>query len=261
MSPYDDFDKDWVPADYLNEYYKTQEVAPDEDAIYRFVFETLKRSGRTYERAIEFGCGPTIHHSLPLVSWCQQLHLADYLPSNLAEVARWLRADPDAHNWDVYVHGVLEREWESIEGPVSSEAIEIRKQLLRDRVTALKQGDIRRSAPLEDNAQYDLVTSFYCADSITASKEAWRQYIRNLSSLLAPGGLLILSALHQAKHYSAGRNRFPSANISASDMEEVLSEEKFIPHSVKVRVEYFSGWEEEGFDGVCMASACAANIG
>lgn len=47
-------------------------------------------TGRTYDSAIDIGCGPTVHHAFPLAPFIREIHLADYLPANLAEVRLWL---------------------------------------------------------------------------------------------------------------------------------------------------------------------------
>src|SRR3712207_308357 len=87
---------EWDPKEYLDEYYA--EVMPDERFATEWLVESLRRLP-PLPAALEFGCGPTVHHVFPLVPKVGEVHLAESLPANRAEVRRWLEADPAAHDW------------------------------------------------------------------------------------------------------------------------------------------------------------------
>jgi len=97
----------WDPRAYLRQYYTLETLSEDERANAAFLVRWLRQSGRRFRRALEFGCGPTIHHAAFLVPFVEELHLADYLPANLAEVRKWLDAAADAHDWDAQLSGIL----------------------------------------------------------------------------------------------------------------------------------------------------------
>lgn len=120
----------WDPQEYLKQYYSQDFIPDDEEAIQQRLVAFLKRSDRTFTRAIDVGCGPTVHLHTALAPYVGELHLADYLPDNLCAVERWLRDTPDAHNWDLKIKHVLELENDY---PVSQSAIEVRKQLMRQK--------------------------------------------------------------------------------------------------------------------------------
>jgi len=147
-------------------------MSDDERANFEFAITEFRRSGRRFGVAIEVGCGPTLHHAFALVPHVEELHLSDYLPQNLQEVHRYLSAEPGAHNWDVYISGIL-----TVEGEVAPSAVAERKRLLRYRVRTLKVVDIRRPQPLADHTTYDLVASYYCAECVATTREEWRQYL------------------------------------------------------------------------------------
>jgi nicotinamide N-methyltransferase len=252
----------WSPRDYLNYYYSGPELDEDEVELLKYCGSLLKKKARRYAMSLEVGCGPTLSHSVPLVPFVDEIHCSDYLEGNLAEIRKWLDREPDAFRWDVFFEKALE--YEGI--PADPAAIAKRQQELRAKLTTTLHVDLARELPLGQPTEYPLVTSFFCADSITDSKEQWRQFMNNLFTLVAPGGLLIVAALRKASHYeiqrkaaNSPRQQFPSANVDENDLLEALQHGGFNPTTIDLQVVRFLGdcykEREPGFEGVVLASA------
>ena len=158
------YDQRWNAQAYLRQYYSQDFIPDDEEAIQQRLVAYLQRSGKTFARAIDVGCGPTVHLHTALAPYVNELHLADYLPENLRAVEQWLRDEPEAHNWDGNIEYVLALETQA---QVTPDAIAARKRLMRQKVTALKHCDVRQPHPLGEPADYDLVLSAYCVDAAT----------------------------------------------------------------------------------------------
>ena len=93
---------------------------------------------------LEIGCGPTVHHVLPLAPFVSEIHMADYLPDNLEQVRRWRDGVPDAHRWNHYTALTL-----SLEGRETTNAeIERRETDTRRKITSLLHCDLKRDQPL-----------------------------------------------------------------------------------------------------------------
>ncbi len=245
-----DFEK-WNPKDYLKQYYETKEIAEDEIHILKFCVDFFKSGAYHFSESIEIGSGPTIHHAIPLVPYVDNIYLSDYLDSNLSEIKKWINRDTKHHDWSPYLKGVLK-----IEGKEATNLeVEERTDLLRQRIKGLLHCDIFLSHPLDMNKKFPLVTSFYCADSATHSKEAWILAMQNILNLVAPKGWFIMSALEKAKNYKVGDLEFPSAQISGLDVEKVLKNSGFKPDSIVIKVIPISAWKNEGFDGIIIARA------
>lgn len=242
----------WCPDDYLKQYYTTATIPSDELAIYHLVIQYLQAEQPHFVKALDFGCGPTVHHLIPFVPYVEEFHLADYLPANLLALQQWLYGEPGAHNWDMYIKGVLQLE--GIAQPSPAE-LEMRKAQMRGKASRVKQGNLFWKHPLKDGATYPLVLSFYCADSATHSKNRWRIFMRHLFNLIAPRGTLMLSALHNAAQYKVGTGSFPSAQVNENDMYAILSEGHFCKKTLDIRIIDTPGWEEEGFDSIILVKA------
>jgi hypothetical protein len=241
----------WQPKEYLRQYYETPFVADDEQANFEFIMRHLRQSGKTFTRAIEVGCGPTLHHACSFVPYVEELHLADYLPDNLREIEKWLNQATDAHNWEIYLRGILELESDS----VSAADLQLRQQQLRDKITQLKQIDLRHSPSPENEAAYDLVFSYYCAEAITPSKTEWQTLMRHLCGLLAPGGTLYLTAMRHCKSYDVMDKCFPTACIDEFNLADVLKDNGFAPAKTDIQVVQIQEWAEQGFDSICLVRA------
>ncbi|MEV4538259.1 guanitoxin biosynthesis pre-guanitoxin forming N-methyltransferase GntF [Asanoa sp. NPDC049518] len=208
------FERDWVPRRYLADYYRT--VEPDELATIAFLVEALRSADRD-EPILYFGVGPTLHHVFAAAEVASEIHLGDFLHSNLAELQRWIDRAPDAHDWRPFVRYTLR--CEGVSEPTEDE-VTLREDLTRKKITDLIQVDARVHRPTD--RRYATVISPYCADSATDNLETWRELMRNITGLVSPGGLFITAALHRCTAYTVGDRRFPSANVSEADLRASL---------------------------------------
>jgi NNMT/PNMT/TEMT family len=208
------FDADWVPAEYLEDYYTV--VEPDELETIAFFTDAI-RDTRPHAPILFFGTGPTLHHVFLSADRASEIHLADYLPQNLAAIESWLRRDADAHDWRPFVRYTLECEGH---GAPTDAQITRREEQTRTKVTQLLRADAGDREPLEE--RYSTVVSAYCADSATADRATWESYMRHIAGLVEPGGVFITSALRRSRSYLVGGKRFPSAHVDEHDLRAVL---------------------------------------
>ena len=174
---YASFDKDWIPGQYLDDYYRT--VEPDERRTIAFFVDAI-REAPPDEPILVFGVGPTLHHVFLAAGKASEIHLGDYLPANLREIQRWLERDPGAHDWRPFVRYTLE--CEGAAAPSAAQVTE-REELTRARITRLVAVDLRRDEPLGKGgeATYGTVISAYSADSATADHAIWQAYMRRVA--------------------------------------------------------------------------------
>lgn len=146
------YERLWDPREYLRQYYAIPHVSEDERAHIAFARRQFARAGRRFARAVEVGCGPTLHHALLLAAHVDALWLADYLPANLEECRRSLAGEPGAHDWGVSVSGM------------QPAAVADPWQVLRERVAGLLPVDVLAARPLGADDSFDLVASYYCIE-------------------------------------------------------------------------------------------------
>jgi hypothetical protein len=240
---YASFDTEWAPREYLADYYS--EVEPDERETIAFFVDAM-RDVPPGDPILFFGVGPTLHHVFLAAGRASEIHLADYLPENLAEIQRWLDHEPDAHDWSAFVRYTLERE--GLAAPTDRE-IRQREELTRAKIARLLEVDAGHSPPLP--GRYATVVSAYCADSATGDRATWETYMRNIAGLVRPGGTFVTAALRRADHYLVGGKPFPSANVDEHDVADVLAGD----FAATVEVRELAQQQPHGYEGIVLARA------
>ncbi len=237
------FDADWVPGEYLEDYYAV--VEPDEIETIAFFADAIRET-RPQAPILFFGTGPTLHHVFLSADRASEIHLADYLPQNLAEIDRWLRRDAGAHDWRPFVRYTLQ--CEGLDAPTEAQLAE-REELTRAKVTRLLQADAGDREPLGE--RYDTVVSAYCADSATADRATWESYMRHIAGLVEPGGVFITAALRRSRSYLVGGKQFPSAHVDEHDLRAVLEPE----FDCAIEVREVPEHARLGYAGIVLATA------
>jgi hypothetical protein len=247
QSGYSSFELEWVPKAYLANYYGA--VDADERHTIAFFAEAAQRMPSD-EPVLVFGAGPTLHHVFLLAKRASEIHLGDYLRSNLDEIARWIRCESGAHDWQAFVRYTLQ--CEGMTEPAQSDIRE-REHLTRDKIASLMEVDVRHDQPLgRAQRHYATVVSAYCADSATADLDSWQVYMRRIMRLVRPGGTLLVAALRGTQTYFIDGKAFPSPCIDEGHMREMLLEH-FPESELTVRVVRVPECAPHGYSSIILA--------
>ena len=240
--------EDWDAADYLSEYYA--EVLDDERHALQFLVDSL-RGMPEVDRAVDVGCGPCVHHCFPLVAYAREIHCADFVTGNREAITRWIEAREGAHDWGAFATQTL-----LCEGAQADAANVMRLQdEVRKRITRVMPVDVRAADPLgaAARASYPLVTSHYCAEAISTDKDVFRDNMKNLASLVAPGGVLVTSTCGAADFYKVGTRQFPCSGVSAYDVLSSLVALGF--RDIDLRIRSTPAHTHQGYASVVFARA------
>ncbi len=200
------------PKEYL------QECFPEPDDEYRFgirfLLDTLHKLPPDLF-VLEFGAGPALHSVAALVPYAREIHFSDYVPANLVEVQQWLDNTPNAYDWRPFIKIILEKEGIDPTPPIIAE----REAQMRSKVTKVLRCNAFEPAPLGENAaQYDLVLAPYCTDVAASTVEEWVQVIKNVTTLVKPGGWLLVGITTGATINTVGKQAFSCVDLSDQDM-------------------------------------------
>lgn len=244
--PFASFDTDWDPGNYLADYYT--QLEPDERETIAYFVEAVAEipPGRP---VLFFGVGPTLHHVFLAAPLASEIHLGDYLPSNLAEIQRWLDGAPGAHDWTPFVRYTLQ--CEGIATPTDAQ-IRAREDLTRGRITRLVEVDGRLAEP--SAAHYPLVISAYCADSATSDHPSWARFMAHILDRVSGGGLFVTAALRLSHGYRVGESRFPSAVVDEEDFR-TLFDQTWGAGSASVEARNLPAQATHGYTGIVLAHA------
>jgi len=227
----DDVTQDYAAFDphaYLLEYYA--DIGPENQALLRFLVRAF-RDLPAESLTLDFGGGPALYASIVASGWVREIHFADYFETNLREVARWLDGGAGAFDWSDFVRATLELEGRD----TSPHGIAARQAQVRARVTKLVHCDAKQACPLDEKGPlYDVLMSNFCVEAAASSLAEWWDCTANLTSLLKPGGRLVLSAIKGAESYGIGDRRFLAVRLEEADLTTALMGLGFDPDTIAI---------------------------
>ena len=256
-TPFEDVDPKIYAEWYLHSCYP-EIPFHDEKIILDFLVREAPKV-RGAESLLELGCGPVVSHAMPFAPYVGSIILSDYLDSNLEHVRSWVQAEPLAHNWSIHTAHVLRREGKK----VRESAVRERETLLRSKIKSLVVGDILSKKPLRSRQTFPVVCCFYATEQAAGDEADWLEVMQNLSSLITPGGRLLMACVRNAPFYAIhdrDRNplRIPIVRITPKLTEKGLRLAGFSARRSTVESVDVGGLAEEGMDGVILVSAVKA---
>lgn len=247
----------WGAKNYLRHYYSSDKLVYDEVLIFKYIYKFLSNFKKNnFIDFLDFGSGPTIHRLLPFTNYVKNIYVADYLIENLNEVKLWIKNKKGAHDWNKQIEHILKIEYRSLKKIWVNKKIKFQKEFLRKKIRAIIKCDAFRKNPLYGSKKsFDLVTSFYCIDSITRSKTTWAQATKNLLGLVNPGGWIIIAALRNTSYYMVDQVYFPSPNVNERDFRRIFAQSNFDLETVNVKIISAKLWINVGIKSLIILSA------
>lgn len=248
------YDMHWNPKSYLRQYYSTPIVADDCEAAMRFAADEARRRQLSNARILDFGSGPTIWGVLSLSPFASEIHFSDYVSENLDAIREWVRNEPDAHDWSVYMRSALEL-YNSNKPSEPMSATDFHSHF-RKSIAGYYHADafVDPAIPTAP-PPFDVVVSHYCLECIQTDKSQWQIFMRRLADLVSPGGTLFLSSILHSGEYLVEGKRFPVTRLSLQDIQSELIALNFPEEHIELRSVPIEAWKNEGFDQVCLAAA------
>ncbi|SMF64390.1 guanitoxin biosynthesis pre-guanitoxin forming N-methyltransferase GntF [Pseudobacteriovorax antillogorgiicola] len=239
---------------YLNEYFT--EVNDEYRGLYRFWIDSIKKMAGAKE-ALELGVGPTLYTALPLTAVCESIDLADYVLDCFKETNAWLNGDTQSFNWNIYTKLVLE-----LEGSANS-AIDIknRENLVRLKIRDTFHCNIKEKNPIAPRSKtYDIVTAHYCTEAASDSVSTWEGVIRNIWTLVRPGGWLLLSVSAGLKRFRQYADQEPCTSSPQIDKRSVLKCIETLPGAGKADWEYLPAPHDRPYEGTVLLAVQRSSL-
>ncbi|XP_035670749.1 nicotinamide N-methyltransferase-like isoform X2 [Branchiostoma floridae] len=246
---------------YLALYYATPEGTDEEGELltpYLKEFHEIFNSGRLKpgSRLLDVGSGPTIHQLISASRFCTEIVCAEYTENNRAEIEKWVKKDPDMHDWTPFFKFVAD-----LEGDSSS--WEARQSHLRDAIKEVITCDVTKPEPFAPRQyqEFDVITTSLSLETACPDRETYSAAVRNITRLLKPGGTFVLIGVTNQTFYTVGGYKFFTLPIDSSFMREVFEKAGF----VDINIKSFPATNPENntisdFDGFVVLHACKAEI-
>ncbi len=218
----------WAEFDseaYFQHYYG--EPHQDDERVIRLAVAAVKsaRPAGAELDVVDVGTGPNLFPLFCTLPRARRLTAWEYATSNIA----WLEAElrrPEArwqwrHFWEV-----AREAW----GP-AYRLPDDPTSLLRERC-AIRQGSIFE---LPQRA-WDAATMFFCAESITGSRDEFEAACASYARCARPGGLLAAAFLVRSGGYVVADRPFPVLHVTAEEIEQTFARYAHIEKVEKVGI-------------------------
>ncbi|XP_048123908.1 nicotinamide N-methyltransferase isoform X2 [Alosa alosa] len=141
---------------------------------------------------------------------------------NRAELSQWLCKAPGCFDWTPVIQQVCHMEKES-KSPVEVEAV------LRQRVQSVVKCDVRLENPFHPLTQEpaDCVVTSLCLEAACKDFPSYCDALRNVTSVLKPGGVLVMIGALGESFYIVAGQRFSCLRLTRSNVEETLRKLEF----------------------------------
>uniref|UniRef100_A0A8C6HD34 Phenylethanolamine N-methyltransferase n=1 Tax=Mus spicilegus TaxID=10103 RepID=A0A8C6HD34_MUSSI len=180
------------------------------------VFATGEVSGRVL---IDIGSGPTIYQLLSACAHFEDITMTDFLEVNRQELGLWLREEPGAFDWSVYSqHACLIED--------KGESWQEKERQLRARVKRVLPIDVHKPQPLGTPSLVplpaDALVSAFCLEAVSPDLTSFQRALHHITTLLRPGGHLLLIGALEESWYLAGEARLSVVPVSEEEVREAL---------------------------------------
>ncbi|XP_037069218.1 phenylethanolamine N-methyltransferase-like [Pollicipes pollicipes] len=206
------------PVSYHRTYYA------EVDAEMQFFLEQLHvifaegLPGCVGRHVLEVGCGPTITAVLSASRWSEHITMADFVPANREAVSAWLTEAEGHLDWTPHLRHVA-----ALEGGGLTPG-ELAKRV-RVKVEHVQPADVLSDQPLGETAsnRYDVVVSSLCLEFASSDLDQYRRAVLAVSTLVKPGGYLIMQGALGNTFYQLDDVRFPSVSLTPGAVLEALT--------------------------------------
>ncbi|KAM4827952.1 nicotinamide N-methyltransferase [Thomomys bottae] len=211
------------PRDYLEKYYNFGSTHSAENEILRHLLKSFFKifclGDVKGDLLIDIGSGPTVYQLLSACQSFREIIVTDYVDQNLHELKKWLHKEPGAFDWSPVVTYVCDLEGNRIQSWEKEEK-------LRQAVKRVLKCDVTQSQPLGGVLVplADCLLSSLCLDAACPDLLTYRGALKNLSSLLKPGGFLVIADALKSSYYMVGEQRFSSLSLSQEAVKAAVEE-------------------------------------
>ncbi|XP_065273278.1 nicotinamide N-methyltransferase-like [Emys orbicularis] len=217
------FEKRYDPKDYLKTFYSLDSTSSEKNDILMFLlrnfFKTFILDGVKGNTLIRIGAAYSIFELLSACESFKDIIVTNYMDRNCQEMQKWLKKEPGAFNWTPVVKYVCE-----LEGDRKKWAE--KEEKLRRTVKQVLECDVSKFNPLTFASlpPADCLLLCYCFELSCNDLSSYRSALKNVSSLLKPGGHLLMLTTMKCNYYMIGQHKVPCLFLEKEVLEKAVKE-------------------------------------
>ncbi|XP_042331159.1 nicotinamide N-methyltransferase-like [Sceloporus undulatus] len=193
---------------------------------FAFILENLHKAflldGIQGETLIDIGSGPSIYQLLSACESFQEIIATEFLEQNREEMQKWLKKDPEAFDWTLMVKYICQLEGDR-------EKWMEKEEKLRKTIKQVLKCDVTQANPLDPLVLQpaSCVLTTFCLESACKDLPTYRSALKNVGSLVKPGGHLIFVVALRETYYMVGQEKFSCLYLEPEVVEEAVKEAGF----------------------------------
>ncbi|XP_078496158.1 nicotinamide N-methyltransferase-like [Lissotriton helveticus] len=178
---------------------------------------------------IVLSIGPFVYDPLPICEYFNEITFACADDKSIQEVQKWWKNEPDAMDFSSIMEWICD-----LQG--SGEKWTEKQQIMQRNIKRVLKFDIMSCNPFSPiiHPQADCLLLAHCVEHFVTDKKSYCKALENVSSLIKPGGHLILFTIFYATFFMCGDFKFPLFCLDEDIMKDALKgagfviEEKYI---------------------------------
>ncbi|NXF09259.1 NNMT methyltransferase, partial [Smithornis capensis] len=217
----DVYQRSFDPQVYLKEFYSLSDSREWATVFLKQNLRSLHKifslDGLKGDTLIDVGCGPTIYQLLSACEHFREITALDYTDQNRRELEKWLKNEAGAFDWVPVVKYVCE-----LEGDRDKWAE--KQEKLRKKVKQVLKCDVTKANPTDPVSlpPADCIVSTLCLEAACKDLPAFRRALRNISTLVKPGGHLVLVTVLKETYYAFNDQVFSCLRLEKHEVEEAV---------------------------------------
>ncbi|XP_030077009.1 nicotinamide N-methyltransferase [Microcaecilia unicolor] len=225
-APTTNYQKYFSPRAYLEEYHSAGSGLFSSDGYMKFILKNLYMTFNSGDikgdLLIDIGSGASIYTFLSACESFREVIATDYTDQNRQELEMWLKEEPGAFDWSEVVKFVCELEGDR-EKWIEKEA------KVRRTVKRILKCDVNKRNPLEPLVlpAADCLLTSLCLQAACKDEDGVYSAMENMSSLLKPGGYLVMGGVLGSTFYTVGGKTFFNMPLHKDLLEKAISQSGF----------------------------------
>jgi SAM-dependent methyltransferase len=209
-----DYETEFNPEAYLHFYYSSKAL---DDGTRLSLFSLpmfaymiqAKIPEDKRQSLIDIGAGPTVYSAISFRNVVKRVYLTDYVEKSLTMLDDWLY-QRTPFSWKRAIHVIARTEGVHLKNDKEvNEAEEKARKLVEN--GGIFKADVHTKDVLILNddqkpkdKMFDIAVSVFCLESACSTHDEYKQALKNIISLIRPGGYLILGSVIDDVMYNSG---------------------------------------------------------
>ncbi|XP_069065043.1 nicotinamide N-methyltransferase-like [Pleurodeles waltl] len=210
----------------IGEIYLTPESTFFDDTITQMISNLIKiySSGDVKgDSLIALSCGHYIHCTVPACEYFNEITFACADGKSIQEIQKWLKNEPDAMDYGQTIKEICK-----LQG--CGETWIEKQHMLQRKLKTVLECDVTSRNPLSPviHPQADCLLLVHCLENHVTDEKSYCEALTNVSSLLKPGGHLVMCATLEATFYMCVDFKFPLFCMDVSFLKDALTKAGYV---------------------------------